>query len=167
MIENILAPVIDKHSVVLIVGSMPGVLSLEKQQYYGNPRNHFWSIMECILEEPMPAEYEARLSILLKYKIALWDVIKACVREGSLDSNIKEEVPNDFNKMLKDYPNIKAIAFNGTKAREIFRKRIGFEQFPTINFYQLPSTSPVPGRNVKTIDQKKESWSILKHELKG
>lgn len=167
MIENILSPVIDHHSVVLIVGSMPGVQSLEKQQYYGNPRNHFWLIMEYLLGERMPGDYEERLNILLRHKIALWDVIKACVREGSLDSNIKGEIPNDFITMLKKYPNIKAIAFNGTKARETFRKKIGFEQFPNIDFYQLPSSSPVPGRNVKTLAEKMESWTVLKQVLKG
>ena len=69
--------------------------------------------------------------------------------------------------MLKKYPNIKAIAFNGTKASETFRKKIGFEQFQNIDFYQLPSSSPVPGRNVKTLAEKMESWTILKQVLKG
>lgn len=167
MIQNILPPIINEEARVLIVGSMPGVQSLEKQQYYGNPRNHFWTIMGQILEVDFPSDYGARLQLLQQHRIALWDVIKECERVGSLDSNIKAEVPNDFETMLTRYPNIEAIAFNGTKAKETFRKKIGFEKFPQIAFYLLPSSSPVPGRNIKTVEQKIESWRVIEPHLKG
>lgn len=167
MIQNILPPIINEEARVLIVGSMPGVQSLEKQQYYGNPRNHFWTIIGRIVEQQMPEQYEARLQILQQHRIALWDVIKECERVGSLDSNIKAEVPNDFESMLARYSNIQAIAFNGTKAKETFRKKIGFEKFPHIAFYLLPSSSPVPGRNIKTVEQKIESWRVIEPHLKG
>ena len=167
MIQNILPPIINKKARVLIVGSMPGVQSLEKQQYYGNPRNHFWTIIGNVLDVEIPVVYEERLRVLQQHCIALWDVIKECERVGSLDSNIKAEVPNDFMSMLDRYPNIEAIAFNGTKARETFRKKIGFVQFPHIAFYQLPSSSPVPGRNIKTVEQKIESWRVIEPHLKG
>lgn len=167
MIQNILPPIIDDKARVLIVGSMPGVQSLEKQQYYGNPRNHFWTIVGRILDVDFSNDYEARLQLLQQNNIALWDVIQACERVGSLDSNIKGEIPNDFESMLARYPKIEAIGFNGTKAKETFRKKIGFEKFPNIAFYLLPSSSPVPGRNIKTVEQKIESWRVLAPHLKG
>lgn len=167
MIQNILPPIITAQAKVLIVGSMPGVQSLEKQQYYGNARNHFWTIIGTLLQVEVPANYEARVQLIKRHRLALWDVIKECERVGSLDSNIKNEVPNDFVTMLARYPNIEAIAFNGAKARDTFRKKIGFEQFPHIAFYQLPSSSPVPGRNIKTVEQKIESWRVIEPYLKG
>lgn len=167
MIQNILPPIIDDNARVLIVGSMPGVQSLKKQQYYGNPRNHFWTIIGQVLKVDIPSIYEERLQLLQQYRVALWDVIKECERVGSLDSNIKAEVPNDFDSVLARYPNIEAIGFNGTKAKETFRKKVGFEKFPHITFYLLPSSSPVPGRNIKTVEQKIESWKVLEPHLKG
>lgn len=81
-------PLVDKESKVLILGSMPGVMSLNKQQYYGNPRNHFWKIIYSLFNEVEDELYEQKKAFLLRKGIALWDVINNCYREGSLDSNI-------------------------------------------------------------------------------
>ena len=161
MIENILPPVVDEHTKVLIVGSMPGVQSLEKQQYYGNPRNHFWGIIGEITGAIVPEQYEERLALVKKYGIGLWDVIQACERVGSLDSNIKNEIPNDFATLFKRYPQIEAIFFNGTKAHDVFKKKVGFELLAGRHCYKMPSTSPVPGRNIKTFQEKVDVWRAL------
>lgn len=162
MVTNILPPVVDEHTRVLIVGSMPGVQSLEKQQYYGNPRNHFWGIIAELLQKEIPAEYSERLQLLRNHGIGLWDVIRECEREGSLDSNIRNEIPNDFQSLFTCYPQIQAILFNGSKAHDVFKKRLGFELLGNRAFYKMPSTSPVPGRNIKTFEQKVEAWNILR-----
>ena len=96
-------PSIDNESKILILGSMPGVKSLEEQQYYAHPQNRFWKVMGNICNEPKLPEldYETRLKILLNNNIALWDTIKSCKREGSLDSDIQNEKPNDIRKLLK------------------------------------------------------------------
>ena len=161
MIQNILPPVVDEQTKVLIVGSMPGVQSLEKQQYYGHPRNHFWGIIGAVTGEIVPAQYEARLALLKKAGIGLWDVIQACERVGSLDSNIKNEIPNDFAALFEQYPQIEAVFFNGAKAHDVFKKKIGFELLQGRHYYKMPSTSPVPGRNIKTFEEKKEVWAAL------
>ena len=157
-----LNPIIDQNSQVLILGSMPGVESLAKQQYYANARNHFWRILTTIFDYEEPGDYSARISVLYESKVALWDVIHSCQRIGSLDSSIKDEEPNDFQKLLKSYPNIKYIIFNGGKAYEVFKKQIGFSSFSDINFIKLPSTSPTPGRNVKSFDEKLKEWNVIK-----
>ena len=140
-------PSIDDNSQILILGSMPGVKSLEEQQYYAHPQNRFWKVMGSICNEPKLSEldYETKLKTLLNNNIALWDTIKSCKREGSLDSDIQNEIPNDIRKLLKQYPNIKIICLNSNKSYSAFKK-----YFPDLlekyNCYKLPSTSPANAR---------------------
>lgn len=162
MIENVLGPVVDENTRVLIVGSMPGQQSLEKQQYYGNPRNHFWPIMSQLLEECAPENYTQRLKWLQQHGIGLWDTIKCCERQGSLDSAIRNEVPNDFEALFAQYPAIECVLFNGGKAEQVFKKRIGLTVLTGRHFYKMPSTSPIPGKNIKSFEEKVKSWAILK-----
>ena len=161
MLQNILPAVVDEQTKVLIVGSMPGAQSLEKQQYYGHPRNHFWGIIGTLTREVVPDNYEDRLALVKKYGIGLWDVIQSCERVGSLDSNIKNEVPNDFAQLFQHYPQIEAVLFNGTKAHDVFKKHVGFQLLDGKDYYKMPSTSPVPGRNIQTFAQKVETWRVL------
>lgn len=126
-IKNVLLPVVDSATKVLIVGSMPGKQSLEKQQYYGNPRNHFWPIMSELLETEVPDDYVKRIALLKHNAIGLWDTIETCEREGSLDAAIRNEKPNDFQTLFEEYPNIQLVLFNGAKAFEVFKKHIGLE----------------------------------------
>ena len=136
-------PSIDNNSKILILGSMPGVKSLEEQQYYAHPQNRFWKVLGNICNEPKLAKfnYEIKLKILLENNIALWDTIKSCKREGSLDSDIQNEKPNNISELLKQFPNIKVICLNGNKAYSAFKK-----YFPMLlkqySCRKLPSTSP-------------------------
>lgn len=157
-----LSPIINQNSRVLILGSMPGKESLAKKQYYANKRNQFWRIIFPILELDIPSDYQKRIAALSKHKIALWDVINVCERVGSLDSKIKNEEPNDILNLLKTYPSISFIAFNGNKAFDVFKKHIGLESLFEIEFKILPSTSPTPGKYVKSIEEKIKDWSIIK-----
>ena len=140
-------PSIDNNSKFLILGSMPGVKSLNEQQYYAHPQNRFWKVMGNVCNEPKLPEldYETRLQILLNSNIALWDTIKSCKREGSLDSDIQNEKPNDIRKLLKTYPNIETICLNGNKSYTAFKK-----YFPDLleiyTCYKMPSTSPANAR---------------------
>ncbi|WP_010307504.1 DNA-deoxyinosine glycosylase [Kurthia senegalensis] len=161
MIENVLHPVVNRQTKVMVVGSMPGKQSLEKQQYYGNPRNHFWRIIGELFEEPVPNQYDERLAWLLEHQIGLWDSIATCEREGSLDANIHNEIPNDFHLFFETYPQIEAIVFNGGKAFDVFKKKIGLETLENRAYYKMPSTSPIPGKNVKSFEEKVQSWSTL------
>ncbi len=141
------APSIDNNSRILVLGSMPGVKSLEEQQYYAYPQNRFWKVMGDICNEPKLHEfnYDLKLKALLKNNIALWDTLKTCERNGSLDSDIQNETPNDIRKLLKKYPNIKIICLNGNKSYSTFKK-----YFPDLlekyNCYKMPSTSPANAR---------------------
>lgn len=158
-------PVVDHRSRVLILGSMPGVESLRKQQYYAHPRNHFWQIIYGLFGRAPDASYEKRLDFILDQGLALWDVIEKCEREGSLDANIKNERANKIKELLTMYPNIRTVVFNGTKAYDTYRKKIGFATHGQLDYKRLPSTSPIPGKNIKTYAEKLEVWKIIRDYL--
>ncbi|KGR82426.1 MULTISPECIES: DNA-deoxyinosine glycosylase [Lysinibacillus] len=164
-LKNILLPIVDSATKVLIVGSMPGRQSLEKQQYYGNPRNHFWPIIGELLEIAIPNEYTERIALLKNNAIGLWDTIATCEREGSLDAAIRNEKPNDFQTLFEQYPNIQLVLFNGAKAFEVFKKHIGLELLDGRAYKKMPSTSPIPGKNIKTFTEKLEDWRIIQSYL--
>lgn len=155
-------PIADKHCEILILGSMPGGESLRQQQYYAFKRNQFWKIIFELFDEEYSDDYEVKKQTILKHHIALWDVLKSCEREGSLDSNIKNEDANDFQNFFKKYPNIKHVFFNGTKAQQSFKRYIGFDTFPQLEYTLLPSTSPA--HTIK-FQKKLEDWYIIKEVL--
>ncbi len=151
------SPSVNNKSKILILGSMPGVKSLTEQQYYAHPQNRFWKLMALICNnKDLPnKDYQEKLNILLEHGIALWDVIKSCDRAGSLDTDIKNEVPNDIERLLTKYPNIKKNFLNGNKSYTAFKK-----YFPNIlskyNCYKMPSTSPANARY--RLDDLYEVW---------
>jgi len=152
-------PIVDERSRILILGSMPGVESLRLQQYYGNPRNQFWKLLYEIFETQASQVYEEKVSFVKHEKIAVWDVIGNCYREGSLDSNIREEKVNDFSALFETYPDIKTVIFNGGKAYETYKKWIGFSVSSNLTFHKLTSSSPA---NTKKYEEKLRDWSVIK-----
>ncbi|GIO21564.1 DNA-deoxyinosine glycosylase [Oceanobacillus sp. J11TS1] len=155
------APVIGSNPKVLIVGSMPSVKSLDEQEYYGNPRNHFWPIMYTILKGNPAVTYSEKISFIKKHQIALWDTIGRCYRKGSLDMHIEAEEPNDIPGLLKAHPTIRLVACNGTKSYQMFEKFILPKLDQEIGVMKLPSTSPIPGRYNKTFEEKIEAWRVI------
>src|SRR5690606_38979157 len=153
-------PIISETSKVLILGSAPGVKSLQMQQYYAHPQNQFWKILFHLFEEEFQIDYDARKQLLSKYDIALWDVIDSCEREGSSDAKIRNEEHNDVLQLINDFPNIRAIFSNGQKSSKEARKMLGADS--QIPFYVLPSTSPL---HTIPFDKKLEAWKIIKHYL--
>lgn len=127
-------PVYDGHCKVLILGSMPSVVSLEKNFYYMHPSNRFWKIIGLLTESEIPESIDERKALVLKNRIALWDVIGCCQRQGSLDSSIKNPVINDLY-ILSNIENIK-IFTNGGLASKLFKKH-----FQQLEAEMLPSTS--------------------------
>lgn len=149
-------PIIDNNSKIIILGSIPGVKSLEKQQYYGHPQNKFWKIIFELLNEEFTEDYAERINILKKHNIALWDVIDSCERKGSLDSEIKNEEANQIEELLEDYPNIKAIFCNGGKSYKNLQKILGKNY--KIPVFLLPSTSPL---HTVSFEKKLEEWKKI------
>lgn len=153
-------PIVDDDCKVLVLGTMPGVMSLRKQQYYGYDRNAFWRIMYGLFDLEPDEDYERRKGFLLQHRIAVWDVLMACEREGSSDSDIKNPVPNDFAALYMRYPNIVSVCFNGGPAGKLYSRFIEKpgEHGVIRSFYSLPSTSPA---NTISFEKKLEQWRLL------
>jgi hypoxanthine-DNA glycosylase len=134
-----LAPVIDADTRVLILGSFPGAASLAAQQYYAHPRNALWPILAALTGAPLhELPYEERLRRLLAHRIGLWDVLGACVRQGSLDAAIRHPAANDFARLRVLCPHLHTVGFNGQAAGK-FAPQFAHQGFRTVI---LPSTSP-------------------------
>ena len=136
-------PVSNADARLLILGSMPGRRSLEQNQYYAHPSNAFWKIMGELVGAYPDIPYEERLAILRTAGIALWDVLDSCVRETSMDSDIRQESANDFSAFFALHPHITQVFFNGSKAEQCFRNFVLDKQaLPPLKLHRLPSTSP-------------------------
>lgn len=146
-------PILPENAKILILGTMPGVKSLEKQEYYGHRQNHFWKIMfQLFSDGTIPEAYAARKQLLVDNGIAVWDVLESCQREGSLDSAIRMGVANDIPQLLEKNPGISRIGFNGKESFRLYVKHFGT---PTLPFIQLPSTSPA---FTLGLEKKMEVW---------
>ena len=159
-------PVIGTDPRIVILGSMPGVASLEAVQYYAHPRNAFWPIMGKLFGFDHEVEYDTRIEEIRKLPVILWDSLRSCHRPGSLDSNIDLETAqaNDFPDLLKRHAEIRAIFFNGATSEQYFR-RLALPQLPDdldLDLTRLPSTSPAHAG--MSFTQKLAAWrQILAH----
>lgn len=161
-------PILPPKPRLLILGSMPGKLSLEMRQYYAHPRNQFWKIMGELLGFSCRIPYEQRVENLARAGIALWDVLQSCERDGSLDQAIlpETETPNPLDRLILAQPSLSGIAFNGGKSRQAFRYHIHPKlpkaRLESLHLMPMPSTSPANARY--SYPQKLAAWSqILDH----
>jgi hypoxanthine-DNA glycosylase len=154
-------PVVDRRSEILILGSFPSVRSLTKAQYYGHPQNQFWRLLGAVIGEPLPdMAYELRKKTLLRHRIALWDIIEACARAGSLDANIRDARHNDFAQVTRTAAKLFRVCFNGKTAgrTEPVFAAMGYETIV------LPSSSPA---NTMPFGDKLEHWRRITASPRG
>ncbi|MFC4778977.1 DNA-deoxyinosine glycosylase [Paenibacillus sp. GCM10023252] len=157
-------PVIDERARVLILGTAPSVKSLEHHQFYAHPRNYLWSVVYGLFGDGQPPDpdYNKRLHFLKDHRLALWDVIESCEREGSLDMNIRNLKPNNLPGLLERYPGLRCFAFNGSKAHETFMRHYhGNPVFDTITVLKLPSTSPIPTPAMRSLEDRIGAWRAI------
>jgi hypoxanthine-DNA glycosylase len=154
---------------VLVLGTVPSIASLAKHQYYGHPQNAFWPIMGRLFDAGRDVPYNERKRILCGHGLAVWDVLRECHREGSLDTSIllKSEQPNDFATFFRQQPRIHTIFFNGHKSQSLFRRhvlplveRMGRE----FRYTRLPSTSPAHAG--RSFDEKLVAWRAVARALR-
>jgi TDG/mug DNA glycosylase family protein len=154
--------VIGADTSILILGSMPGVASLNAQQYYAHPQNHFWRIMGAICGAGPELPYEQRLQALLRQGLGLWDVLQSCVRGGSLDTAIEvhSAVANDLLPLLQRAGSVMRLCCNGGTAYMALQRHFGkrlAREFPRIDIRRLPSTSPANAS--WSYHRKLEAWA--------
>ncbi len=134
-----LPPIVYFNPHILILGTFPGVKSLEKEEYYGHTSNGFWKVLSGALDEPVPQNYEAKKLILKKHRLALWDIFGSCRRQGSNDSEIRDFCINPIPEFLKKYPSVKKVLVESRTAEKIWIKHIQ-DKTPVPGVY-IPSPS--------------------------
>jgi hypoxanthine-DNA glycosylase len=153
-----LPPIARQDARLFLLGSLPGDASLATRRYYAHPSNQFWHLLgSAIGEELHTLDYEQRLERLAARRIGLWDVIASATRRGSLDQAIREAQHNRIEHLLRDFPDLRAIAFNGSTASAVGRKLIG-QPPPAIGLVDLPSSSAA---NTRPFAEKAAAWAAL------
>lgn len=159
-------PIANPNARILILGTLPGKVSLERRQYYAQPRNAFWKIMEGLFGAPECAEYEERIRKFQDRRMALWDVCAEAVRQGSLDTNIQPStiLANDFNSFFAAHSQIALVCFNGANAEKLFRRHVLPTLSPSFSKFRyevLPSTSPAHAS--MRFETKQARWKAAIH----
>ena len=154
-----LPPIARSDARLFVLGSLPGDASLAARQYYAHPQNQFWRLLGRVLGDELHGlPYEQRLERLAEHRVGLWDVIASAVRSGSLDQAIRDPAHNQVERLLHDFPDLKAIAFNGGTSAKIGRKLIGADDH-RVTLIDLPSSSPA---NTRPFAEKAAAWAELR-----
>jgi TDG/mug DNA glycosylase family protein len=152
-----LPPVTGPRPRVLILGSFPSVLSLAHGEYYGNPKNRFWAVMEELFAIPAALPYPERTLRLTQEGIALWDVVRGCTRDGSADSRIRNPVPNDIAGFVRAHPSLRLVTLNGSTAGRLCHRFAEVQGIPSVT---LPSTSPANA--AMPFAEKVRQWEVVR-----
>ena len=159
-----LPPIARADARLFVLGSLPGDASLAARRYYAHPTNQFWRLIGLAIDEDLHAlDYDERLQRLAHRRVGLWDVIASASRRGSLDQAIREAQHNRIEHLLHDFPELRAIAFNGATASAAGRKLIGADRLQ-VTLVDLPSSSAA---NTRPFAEKAESWSKLAQFLRA
>lgn len=152
-IEHPFPPVVDESCRILILGSFPSVKSREDGFFYGHPQNRFWRMLAAVFGEDVPADIPAKKALLLRHRIALWDVIASCEIVGSSDASVRDAVPVEINRVTGT-ATIQRVICNGALAGKLYRRFL----YPStgIEASVLPSTSPANA--AWTLDRLTRAW---------
>lgn len=158
-IKSSFAPFVAPHTRLLILGSLPGDVSLQRAQYYAHPQNQFWRLVGGVIGTDLVSlGYDARLAALLGAGIGLWDCVQSAERLGSLDAAIRNHTPNRLPALVATLPELRAIAFNGAKSAAIGRRVLG--DAGGLALVALPSSSPAHAG--MSFAQKLDQWQGLR-----
>ncbi len=155
-IEHTLSSVYDQNSKILILGTMPSPKSRELGFYYSHPQNRFWRVLSALYEDVLPQSTEEKTAFVLRHHIALWDVLQSCRIEGADDCSIKDPVPNDITRLLRQ-TNISKIFTTGAKAASLYQRFCSRSAGPAV---ALPSTSPANCRYYN-LERLIESYRVI------
>jgi hypoxanthine-DNA glycosylase len=153
-------PIKGNQPKILILGTMPSVISLRNNEYYANPMNAFWKIIFAIRGTNSSSIYEEKKHLIQEMNLALWDICHTCIRQGSADSDIHNEIANPIIALLAENPSIRTIIFNGQAAQKLFHRH--FKTIENINLITLPSTSPA---YTLPFQKKLEVWESTLNQL--
>jgi double-stranded uracil-DNA glycosylase len=151
-------PVTRPDTRLLVLGSLPGAVSLARQRYYAHPQNLFWRLMSAVIDRDLvPLDYEARLEALLDAGVGLWDTVASATRKGSLDADIRLHAASDLAALAATLPALRAVAFNGATSARIGRRQLA--AVSGLALIDLPSSSPAYAS--LPFERKREAWLAL------
>lgn len=157
-VRHCFPPVARADTRLLVLGSLPGAVSLAQGRYYAHPRNQFWRLIGDVIGHHLgELDYDARLAALRDAGIGLWDTVAAATRRGSLDADIRLHTASDLAALVATLPELKAIGFNGGTSARIGRRRLG--ERTGIALVDLPSSSPAYTLDFET---KAQAWRRLR-----
>jgi TDG/mug DNA glycosylase family protein len=160
--DHCFPPVIRADTRLLVLGSLPGAVSLARQRYYAHPQNLFWRLIGAVIERDLAAlDYEARLEALLAAGVGLWDTVAAATRKGSLDADIRLHEASDLAALAETLPLLGAVAFNGGTSARIGRKQL--QGVSGLALVDLPSSSPAYAS--LSFERKRDAWLALRAYL--
>jgi hypoxanthine-DNA glycosylase len=148
-------PIVFKDTEILILGTFPSVASFEQDFYYAHPRNAFWKILEAVTGYPVNNR-DQKIWLLKENKLGLWDTVASCKRSDSLDTSLRDIVPNDIPSLLARYPSVRKLAFTGKKAQAIFEKH-----FKDLDIERVYLPSPSPAHAAMRFEEKVEAYRRL------
>ena len=152
VLEHPFKPILFQDTEILILGSFPSIKSFENNFYYAHPRNQFWKILEAVTAYPVNNR-DQKIWLLKESKFGLWDMVKSCNRDNSLDSLLEDEEVNDITSLLEQHTNIKKLAFTGKKAEALFEVN-----FSHLNIERVYLPSPSAAYAAMNIDEKIEIY---------
>ena len=162
-LQNCFPPVVRRDTRLLVLGSLPGAVSLAHRQYYAHPQNLFWRLMGRVIDRDLAAlDYESRLQALLDAGVGLWDTVAAATRQGSLDADIRLHAASDLAALAETLPELRAVAFNGSTSARIGRQQLA--GVDGIDLVDLPSSSPAHAS--RGFEEKLETWLNLRAYLR-
>ncbi len=164
--HDIVPPLIDKNSKVLVMGSILSPKSVENAFYYAHPQNRFWRVLAAVFDSPPPASIPEKTALCLSNGVALWDVIKSCDIVGAADSTVKNAEINDIVGLLSNFPNIKKVFVTGAKAYELLKKyNASINNAILSEAVKLPSPSPL--NCATSFETLVSAYSVIRHETEN
>ena len=162
-LQHCFPPVTRPDTRLLLLGSLPGAVSLARQRYYAHPQNQFWRLMSRVIgRDLVPLDYDDRLAALLDAQVGLWDTVAAATRKGSLDADIRLHAASDLGGLAATLPQLRAIAFNGGTSARIGRSQL--QGMEGLDLVDLPSSSPAYA--AVGFERKLERWLKLRDYLR-
>ena len=160
-LQHCFPPVVRRDTRILLLGSLPGAVSLARSQYYAHPQNQFWRLIGTVIARDLASlDYETRLSTLLEAGIGLWDTVASARRKGSLDADIRLHEASDLSALAASLSELRAIGFNGGTSARIGRRRLA--DITGLDLVDLPSSSPA---YTLAFTKKLDSWLGLRAYL--
>ncbi len=153
-------PIVFTDTKVLILGSFPSIQSFEKNFYYAHPRNQFWKILSELTGYPALSR-DQRIWLLKETKLGLWDMIRSCHRENSLDSSLEDEEVNDIATFLDEHPSIEKIAFTGRKSQQLFMMHFEYLEMKTV-YLPSPSAAYAKMKILDKVEIYREKLDLMK-----